>query len=85
MFQEEQNSAVDIHATLTCPECETAQKVIMPTNQLQHYYKCINEECMADLAPLPGTDCVFCSYADKPCPIKQLNPEYDKHKLQSLL
>jgi len=26
-------------ATLTCPECKTNQKVIMPTEGKQHFYK----------------------------------------------
>lgn len=84
-MSDEQPVQADAHATLTCPECETRQKVVMPLNQLQHYYKCTNEECLADLAPLPGKDCVFCSYADKPCPLRQINPESNEHKLQSLL
>ncbi|GIK83988.1 MAG: hypothetical protein BroJett025_06100 [Patescibacteria group bacterium] len=75
----------DIHATLTCPMCGTKQKVLMPPEGFQHYYKCTNEECLADLAPLEGKDCVFCSYADKPCPQRQLHPDLSEHHLQSLL
>lgn len=85
MTDENQTPQVDVHATLTCPVCETKQKVIMPIDQLQHYYKCTNQECMADLAPLPGKDCVFCSYADKLCPLRQLNPEVEVSRLRSLL
>lgn len=78
-------SEVKITAVLTCPECNTAQKVKMPEEGLQHYYKCTNEACLADLAPLEGDDCIFCSYADTPCPQKQLNPNPEPSKLRSLL
>lgn len=75
----------DPHAILTCPHCETQQKVVMPLVGFQHYYKCTNQECAADLAPLEGKDCVFCSYADKPCPPKQVDPTINEKQLQSLL
>ena len=76
---------VDLTATLTCPVCQAKQKVTMPTEGYQHYYKCSNPECSADLSPLTGKDCIFCSYADKSCPQRQLNPEEPSHNLQSLL
>lgn len=85
MTEENQTPQADVNATLTCPECETKQKVIMPLDQLQHYYKCTNQDCLADLAPLAGKDCIFCSYADKPCPVRQLNPIVEMSKLRSLL
>jgi len=85
MTNENQNIEIQTEAILTCPYCETKQKVLMPTEQLQHYYKCTNEECASDLAPTEDNDCVFCSYADKVCPQKQLNPDFNKHKLQSLI
>ena len=85
MFNKNQAPEADIHATLTCPVCESKQKVVMPLDQFQHYYKCTNNECLADLAPAQGKDCVFCSYADKPCPQRQLNPNINEHKLQSLI
>jgi len=38
----------------------------MPTNACQFYYDC--RHCGAVLRPLTGDCCVFCSYADMPCP-----------------
>lgn len=76
---------VDVNATLTCPVCGQKQKVIMPVGGFQHYYKCTNEECLADISPLEGKCCVFCSYADKLCPQKQLNPTENQSTLQSLI
>lgn len=76
---------VDTHATLTCPICETKQKVIMPLEGQQHFYKCTNPDCAADLGPTEGNDCVFCSYADKVCPPRQVNPELGKKELHSLI
>lgn len=85
MTDENQKTQADTNATVTCPECNTQQKVIMPIDKFQHFYKCTNEECSADLAPVPGNCCIFCSYADKPCPQKQLNPEMGEVHTQSLL
>ncbi len=57
------------YATLTCPQCGHEQSVSMPTNACQYFYECV--ACHARLAPKPGDCCVFCSYADRKCPIKQ--------------
>lgn len=81
----EESRQAKVNATLICPQCGIKQKVIMPIDNFQHYFKCTNEQCLADLAPLPGKDCVFCSYANIPCPQKQLNPHADEHHLQSLI
>jgi len=75
----------ELNAVLTCPDCETKQDVLMPETKFQHYYKCINEECMADITPLTGKCCVFCSYSDKLCPQKQVNPNADEKTLHSLI
>lgn len=83
--QDSTQTQIKLTAILTCPHCETEQKVTMPERQQQHYYKCTNEECLADLAPTGDNDCVFCSYADTPCPYKQLNPEEKKSNLHSLI
>ena len=80
-----QAPAVVLQATMTCPECGVQQQVVMPETHQQHYYKCTNQECLADLAPKEGSCCVFCSYADKPCPQRQLQPEDEKPKLHSLI
>jgi hypothetical protein len=38
----------------------------MPTDACQYFYDC--PACGAVLKPLAGDCCVFCSYADVPCP-----------------
>ena len=55
---------------LTCPECGTAQDAEMPTDACQFFYECAS--CRAVLKPEQGDCCVFCSYADVPCPSIQL-------------
>ena len=57
-------------AGLTCPECGLVQDAEMPTDACQFFYECAR--CNAVLRPKPGDCCVFCSYADVPCPSKQL-------------
>ncbi len=57
-------------AKLTCPKCGFVQVVEMPADACQFSYKCVN--CKAALTPRAGDCCVFCSYADVPCPPKQL-------------
>ncbi|MHA2620929.1 MAG: GDCCVxC domain-containing (seleno)protein [bacterium JZ-2024 1] len=57
-------------AVLTCPICRTAQKVKMPTNACQYSYSCVR--CGALLKAKPGECCVFCSWADTPCPSRQV-------------
>ncbi|MDA0734155.1 MAG: GDCCVxC domain-containing (seleno)protein [Chloroflexi bacterium] len=54
---------------LTCPNCGAAQDVEMPTDACQFFYQCAN--CQSVLRPKEGDCCVFCSYADLPCPPKQ--------------
>ncbi len=55
---------------LTCPKCGKAQKVAMPTDACQYFYKC--QRCAELLKPKQGDCCVFCSYADSKCPPKQM-------------
>lgn len=55
---------------LTCPECDYVQDVDMPADACQFFYECVN--CKSVLRPRAGDCCVFCSYADVPCPPKQL-------------
>ena len=55
---------------LTCPECGFAQDLEMPTDACQFFHEC--ENCRAVLKPKQGDCCVFCSYADTPCPPIQL-------------
>lgn len=57
-------------AVLTCPKCNTRQKVKMPTDACQYFYKCVN--CSEIIKPKEGDCCVFCSYANTKCPPKQV-------------
>jgi len=54
---------------LTCPHCGHIQATDMPTDACQISYKCIN--CKELIVPKKGDCCVFCSYAEDPCPPKQ--------------
>ncbi len=60
---------MNVITKLTCPECSFAQEVQMPTESCQFFYRCVH--CQAMLRPQPGDCCVFCSYADLPCPPQQ--------------
>ncbi|MBP7740571.1 hypothetical protein KA089_00115 [Candidatus Woesebacteria bacterium] len=77
-------STIELEATITCPECNTKQKVFMPTQGQQHFFKCGNEQCAFDISTKEGDCCVFCSYSDKKCPYQQSIPEGSK-VLQSLI
>ncbi len=54
------------HSTLTCPECGHAERLEMPTDACQWFHTCTG--CGTVLRPKPGDCCVFCSWADVPCP-----------------
>ena len=56
-------------ATVTCPLCGQQALETMPTDFCQFFYEC--KGCRRVLQPKPGDCCVFCSYADRPCPPKQ--------------
>ena len=55
---------------LTCPHCQHAQLATMPTDQCLILFKC--DKCHAEIRPLPGDCCVFCSYASMKCPPVQI-------------
>ena len=56
-------------ATLTCPKCGHKQKGEIPTTSCVPFYVC--EGC-GEMIKAQGDDCcVFCSYADKLCPLKK--------------
>lgn len=59
-------------ATITCPECSHQETETMPNDSCRFFYVC--KGCGSTLRPLEGDCCVFCSYADKPCPPKQAAP-----------
>lgn len=53
-------------ATVTCPACGHRSREPMPEDSCLHFYRCPG--CAELLRPLVGDCCVFCSYADCPCP-----------------
>ena len=57
-------------SVLTCPECGYAEEMEMPTDACLYYHECTS--CQALLKPQKGDCCVFCSYANVPCPPIQL-------------
>ena len=56
-------------AKLTCPECGFTEDMEMPTDSCRFFHECVN--CKTVLRPNSGDCCVFCSYADVPCPFQQ--------------
>lgn len=63
-------------ARLTCPKCGYVQEADMPTDACQFFYDCVS--CNSVLRPKPGDCCVFCSYGDTLCPMKQIEQEDKK-------
>jgi len=53
-------------ATITCPLCGHQAEEQMPIDACHIAYVC--RGCGKMLRPQPGDCCVFCSYADTPCP-----------------
>lgn len=51
--------------TLTCPKCGHKQTMEIPVDSCIPFYKC--EECGEIIEA--KSCCVFCDYADKPCPV----------------
>ena len=60
-----------LRSTLTCPACGHAETLAMPTDACLFFHECAG--CGLLLKPKPGDCCVFCSYADIPCPPIQLH------------
>ena len=53
-------------AKINCPICGHAEIATMPSDRCLFFYKCPG--CAVILKPKRGDCCVFCSYADRPCP-----------------
>ena len=62
---------VELRSTITCPTCGHVETETMPTDACQFFYDC--KGCGEILKPLAGDCCVYCSYADVPCPSVQEN------------
>ena len=64
-------SDVILHSTLVCPQCGHTERLEMPTDACLFFHEC--RACKVLLKPKPGDCCVFCSYADVPCPPVQVS------------
>ena len=66
---DEQKEVASEEATLTCPKCNHQQKGEIPTTSCVPFYDC--EGCNETIGAAEGDCCVYCSYADKACPLKK--------------
>ncbi|MGE0256819.1 MAG: GDCCVxC domain-containing (seleno)protein [Alphaproteobacteria bacterium] len=57
---------VERRSTITCPQCGSRADAIMPTDFCLVSYDC--RDCGANLRPLAGDCCVYCSFGSAPCP-----------------
>ena len=57
---------IELHSTVTCPECGHQAAETMPTDACQYIYDC--KRCGAQMKPKRGDCCVYCSYGSVPCP-----------------
>ena len=58
-------------STITCPGCGRRALETMPVDACVVRWTC--PSCALTAKPKAGDCCVFCSYADIPCPPVQLN------------
>lgn len=63
-----QSAAGSGSARLTCPRCGHMQEAPIPTTSCVPFYIC--EGCKETIKASGEDCCVFCSYADRPCPLK---------------
>ena len=59
-------NAIELHSTITCPECGRTTEEIMPTDRCMFFYLC--RSCGTRLKAMTGDCCVFCSYGTVKCP-----------------
>jgi len=59
----------NVPATLICPFCSSHQTENIPDNACMPFYKCKN--CGKVIRAKKGDCCVFCSYSNTVCPLKQ--------------
>jgi len=57
---------IELHSTITCPNCGYAKKEKMPEDACLFFYECTS--CHKRLKPISGDCCVFCSFGDRACP-----------------
>lgn len=61
-----ESKTVELKSTISCPNCGHRKIEIMPTDACVYFYEC--ENCKAQLKPLQGDCCVYCSYGTVKCP-----------------
>lgn len=64
---------INSKSTITYPDCGGQTTELLPITYCFLVYKC--PHCEEVLRPLDGDCCVFCSYGDNPCPLKQNEEE----------
>ncbi len=62
---------LETRTDITCPACGHSETEDMPLEYCLVRYTCAH--CGELLRPLAGDCCVFCSYANRPCPPIQLS------------
>lgn len=55
-----------LFSIIECPHCGGTTEEQMPTDACVYFYDC--PACNTRIQPAPGDCCVFCSFADTPCP-----------------
>jgi DNA-directed RNA polymerase subunit RPC12/RpoP len=58
--------AIQLDSRIQCPHCGFSRTEQMPTDACVWFWEC--PECGVLMKPKPGDCCVYCSYADTPCP-----------------
>lgn len=71
--EEKITAQVEEMAVLTCPKCHHAQSAPIPTTSCVPFYIC--EGCKETIQAAGDDCCVFCSFADRPCPLKSKHTE----------
>jgi hypothetical protein len=61
--------AIELTSVVHCPRCGFERAETMPTAYCQIRYTC--RQCGAELRPLPGDCCIFCSFGSVRCPPEQ--------------
>lgn len=66
--EKQHNAKAGNIARLTCPQCGYVQEAPIPTTSCVPFYVC--DGCKGTMQAVGEDCCVFCSYADRPCPLK---------------
>jgi hypothetical protein len=68
-----EKTVIKLQATIACPACGHRAPETMPTDACIYLYTC--KKCGLEMKPRKGDCCVFCCYADVPCPPVQKERE----------